>query len=45
MFFDPKTLIKVKYKCQEQENIELENSMLRQWKVSWNKVLPKKKVC
>ena len=30
MFVDPKILIKAKYKCQEQENIEVENSMLIQ---------------
>ena len=27
VFFDPKTLIKTKYKCQEEEKVETENSI------------------
>ena len=27
MFFQPKTLIKTKYKCQEEEKVETENSI------------------
>ena len=42
MFFHPKTLIKAKYKCQEEEKVETENSISIQSKIS--QVLPTKGV-